>query len=74
MLVGRSSAVASDEVVEEARADERAERRLAELDRALDEVDRGDPILPVRTHVVADDERTVRPADEHGPVEAQLRR
>ena len=45
MLVGRSSAVASGEVVEEARADQRAERRLAQLDRALDEVDRGDPIL-----------------------------
>ena len=47
MLVGRSSAVASDEVVEEARADQRAEGRLAQLDGALDEVDRGDPVLAV---------------------------
>ena len=28
----------------------------------------------VRAHVVADDEGAVRPADEHRPVEAQLRR
>ena len=47
MLVGRSSAVASDEVVEEAGADQRAEGRLAQLDRALDEVDRRDSILAV---------------------------
>ena len=58
------------EVVEEAGADQRAERRLAELDGALDEVDRGDPILAVRAHVVADDEGAVGPADEHRPVEA----
>ena len=62
------------EVVEEAGADQRAERRLAELDGALDEVDRGDPVLAVRAHVVADDEGAVGPADEHRPVEAQLRR
>ena len=60
------------EVVEEAGADQRAEGRLAELDRALDEVDGGDPVLAVRAHVVADDERAVRPADEHRPIEAQL--
>ena len=59
-------------MVEEARADERAEGGLAELDRALDEVDRGDPVLAVGAHVVADDERAVRPADEHRPVEVQL--
>ncbi len=60
------------EVVEKAGADQRAERRLAQLDRALDEVDRRDPILAVRAHVVADDEGAVRPADEHRPVEPQL--
>ena len=74
MLVGRSSAVASDEVVEKAGADQRAEGGLAQLDRALDEVDRGDPVLAVRAHVVADDEGAVGPADEHRPVETAARR
>ena len=72
MFVGRSSAVASDEMVEKTRADQRAEGRLAQLDRALDEVDRGDSVLAVHAHVVADDEGAVRPADEHRPVEPQL--
>jgi hypothetical protein len=44
-----------DEVVEKARPDQRPERLLPELDGALDEVDRGDSILTVRTQVVADD-------------------
>ena len=57
------------EVVEEAGADQRAEGRRAELDDALDEVDRGDAILAVRAHVVADHEGAVGPADEHRPVE-----
>jgi hypothetical protein len=35
-------------MVENARADQGAERRLAQLDRALDKVDRSDPILSVR--------------------------
>ncbi len=35
-----------DEVVEEAGADQRAERGLAQLDGALDEVDRGDVAWP----------------------------
>src|SRR5262249_18479632 len=60
------------EVVEKAGADERAEGGLAQLDRALDEVDRGDPVLAVGAHIVADDERAVGPADEHQLVETQL--
>ena len=63
-----------DEVVEKAGADQRAEGRLAQFDRALDEVDRRDSILAVRAHVVADDEGAVRPADEHRPVEDAARR
>ena len=51
---------------------QRAERGLAELDGALDEVDRRDPLLAVRADVVADDECAVGPADQHRPVEAQL--
>jgi hypothetical protein len=43
-------------VVEEARADQRAERRLAQADGPGDEVDGGDPVLAVRAQVVADDE------------------
>ena len=72
MLVGRSSAVAPTKWSREGRADERAEGGLAQLDRAFDEVDRGDPVLAVGAHVVADDERAVGPADEHQPVETQL--
>src|SRR6266511_4116817 len=62
----------ADKVVEEAGADQRAERRLAQLGRALDEVDRCDSILAVRADVVADDEGAVGPADQYRPVEAQL--
>ena len=72
MLVGRSSVVAPDEMVEKTGADQRAEGFLAQLDRALDEVDRSDSILAVRSHVVADGEAAVGPPDEHRPVEAQL--
>jgi hypothetical protein len=71
MLDGRSSAVAC-EVIDEARSDQRPERRLPQLDGTFDEVDRRDSILSVRAHVVADHEGAVRPADEHRPVETQL--
>src|SRR6266540_562294 len=60
------------EVVEETRADQAAERRLAQLDTPGDEVDRGDAILAVGAQVVADDEAPVGPAHQHRPVEAQL--
>ena len=59
-------------MVEEAGADEGAEGSLTQLDGAADEVDRPDPVLAVRAHVVADDEGSVRPAHEHRPVEPQL--
>ena len=59
-------------MVEKARTDQRAERCLAEPGDAFDEIDRGDPILAVRAHVVADDEGAVGPADEHRPIEPQL--
>ena len=60
------------EVVEEPGPDQGAERGLAELDGACDEVDRGDSVLPVGADVIADDERAVGPADQHRPLEAQL--
>ena len=59
-------------MVEESRADQRAEGRLAAADRTLDEVDRRDLVLAVGAHVVADDEKAVGPADEHRTVETEL--
>ena len=72
MLVGRSSTVASAKWSRKPGPMKRAEGGLTELRDALDEVDRGDSLLAVGAHVVADDEGAVRPADEHRPVEAQL--
>ena len=72
MLVGRSSDRRVDEVVEKARADQRAEGSLAEPGGALDEIDRGNFVLAVRADVVADDEGAVRPADEHRAIKTQL--
>ena len=60
------------EVVEEARADQRPERRRAQLDAPGGEVDRGDPVLAVRAHVVADDEAAIGPAHQHRPIQTQL--
>ena len=61
-----------DEMVEEARAYQRAERRLAELGHAFDEVDRSDATLAIHAYVVTDDERAVRPPDEYRCIEMQL--
>jgi DNA-binding CsgD family transcriptional regulator len=61
-----------DEMVEERRADQRAEGALLQLDGALHEVDRRDRVLAVGAHVVADDEGAIRPADQDRPVEPQL--
>ena len=72
MLVGRSSAVASAKWSRKPGPISVPKAVSPELDRALDEVDRGDSILAVRTHVVADDEGAVGPADEHRPVETEL--
>ena len=72
MLVGRSSAVASAKWSRKPGPISVPNAASPSLTRALDEVDRRDPLLAVRAHVVADDEGAVGPADEHRPVEAQL--
>ena len=72
MLVGRSSAVASTKWSRKPGPISVPNAASPSLTRALDELDRGDSILAVRAHVVADDEGTVGPADEHRPVEPQL--
>jgi hypothetical protein len=59
-------------VVEKARADQGAERRLAQGDDPADQVDRADAVLAVGAQVVTDDEAAVGPADQHRPVEPEL--
>ncbi len=59
-------------MVEEAGADQRPERRLAQLHGTAGETGGRHLLLAVRAQVVADDEGAIGPADQDGPVEAQL--
>jgi hypothetical protein len=72
MLVGRSSAVAPTKWSRKAGPMSVPNAASPSLTAPLDEVDGSDPVLAVGAHEIADDERAVRPADEHRPAEMQL--
>ena len=59
-------------IVQKARSDQPPECRGAKHHRGADKIDPGNLILAMLSHVVANDEATIRPANKNWPLQPQL--